>query len=83
MEAIKNKVREVLAIHREVEDWRIDYDPGTPEWFTLVNLSEVAAGLALSLPPEMLPEEELRTPNPREYEVLDELIALCSEEEAK
>ncbi|MFF3006331.1 hypothetical protein ACFVTF_26405 [Kitasatospora sp. NPDC057940] len=83
MEAIKNKVREILAIHREVEEWRNDHDPGTPEWYTLVNLAEVAAGLAFSLPPEMLPEEELRTPNPREYERIDEILRLLGEEAAK
>ncbi|WP_327068747.1 hypothetical protein [Kitasatospora sp. NBC_01302] len=83
MEQIKNLAREVLAIHREVEEWREDHDPGSQEWYTLVNLAEVAARLVFALPVEMLPEEEVRTPNPREYELLDEMIALIGEEPAR
>ncbi|MGW2539660.1 hypothetical protein ACWC5I_01980 [Kitasatospora sp. NPDC001574] len=83
MEEVKNLVREVLKIHREVEEWRDDFDPGSQEWYTLVNLSQVAARLAFALPVEMLPEEEVRTPSPQEYALLDELIALASEGETK
>ncbi|MFE3578153.1 hypothetical protein [Streptomyces vinaceus] len=79
MDQIKSLAREVLAIHREVDEWRNDYDPGSQEWYTLVNLGEVAARLVFALPVEMLPEEELRTPNPREYEALDELMAALDE----
>ncbi|MEU9044123.1 hypothetical protein AB0D63_20965 [Kitasatospora sp. NPDC048343] len=83
MEQIKTLAREVLAIHREVEEWREDHDPGSQEWYTLVNLTEVAARLVFTLPVEMLPEEEVRTPNPREYEVLDELMAALGEADAQ
>jgi len=79
MNQIKSYVREVLAIHREVEEWRNDYDPGSQEWYTLINLSQVAARLAFALPVEMLPEEEVRTPSPREYDLLDELMAALDE----
>lgn len=79
MDRIKNAVREVLKVHREVEEWREEYDPGTAEWHTLIHLSEISARLAFALPVEMLPEEEVRTPNPREYELLDELIATVNE----
>ncbi|MFF9644751.1 hypothetical protein [Kitasatospora aureofaciens] len=80
MEQIKTIAREVLAIHREVEEWRVDHDPGSQEWYTLVNLSELAARLVFALPVEMLPEEEVRTPNPAEYVLLDELLTALGEE---
>ncbi|PPT14826.1 hypothetical protein [Streptomyces cinnamoneus] len=79
MDQIKTLAREVLAIHREVEEWREDHDPGSQEWYTLVNLADVAARLIFALPVEMLPEEEVRTPNPREYQVLDELMTALNE----
>ncbi|MFJ9158707.1 hypothetical protein ACIRPS_18120 [Streptomyces griseoviridis] len=71
---IKEKVREVLAVTREVEKWREDYDPGTDEWYTLCNLADLAEQLVFALPNELLPEEELRHPSAQEYASVDELV---------
>ncbi|MEU5433845.1 hypothetical protein AB0G73_10765 [Streptomyces sp. NPDC020719] len=76
---IKASVRAVLEITREIEEWREDYAPSAQEWYTLLNLAETADRLVFALPVEMLPEEELRTPSPREYEVLDELLSTIAE----
>ncbi|MFE2104331.1 hypothetical protein ACFXAF_00415 [Kitasatospora sp. NPDC059463] len=75
MDNIKTDAREILAIHREVDEWRNDYDPGSQEWCTLVNLAQLSARLVFSLPVDMLPEEELRIPSPFEYQAADELLA--------
>jgi hypothetical protein len=75
MQHIQEKVRAVLVLTREIEEWRQEYDPGTDEWLTLCNLADVAESLVLALPAEMLPEEEIRTPGDHEYEVIDELRA--------
>lgn len=80
---IKAKVREVLTVTREVEKWREDYDPATDEWYTLCNLAETAERLVFALPVEMLPDEEVRTPHPREYEVIDEILAALREVDTK
>ncbi|QXE37140.1 hypothetical protein KQY30_25905 [Streptomyces sp. GMY02] len=79
---IKEKVREVLVVIREVEKWREDHDPGTDEWYTLCNLADLAEQLVFALPVEMLPDEEVRTPDPREYGVIDEILAALGEAEA-
>ncbi|MFD7738033.1 hypothetical protein [Kitasatospora sp. NPDC059800] len=74
MSQTKSLAREILATHREVEEWRNSYDPGSQEWHTLINLAETAARLVYSLPADMLPEEEVRTPEPREYRAIDEIL---------
>ncbi|NEA50436.1 hypothetical protein [Streptomyces sp. SID10815] len=71
---IQQKVREVLAVTREVEKWRTDYDPGTDEWFTLCNLADLAEQLVFSLPNEMLPEEESHDPSGQEHASVDDLV---------
>ncbi|WP_411120585.1 hypothetical protein [Streptomyces sp. x-19] len=71
---IKAKVREVLAVTREVEKWREDYDPATDEWYTLCNLADLAEQLVFLLPGELLPEEELRHPSGDEHATVDELL---------
>lgn len=75
MQTIQEKVRDLLKTVREVGEWRDEYDPGTPEWHTLCDLSDGVSGLIFSLPPELLPEEEVRHPHPNEYAVLDELLS--------
>ncbi|RPF45726.1 hypothetical protein EDD96_2288 [Streptomyces sp. Ag109_G2-6] len=80
---IKNLVADVLRTTREVTAWRNDYDPGTQEWYTLCNLAETAESLALSLPVEMLPDEEWRWVSPAEYAAVDELLTLLEGTEGK
>ncbi|SNS50040.1 hypothetical protein [Actinacidiphila glaucinigra] len=75
-ESIQTAARAVLAITREVDKWREDYDPMTDEWHTLLNLSEAAAKLAFALPVEMLPPEEVRHVSEYELRLSDELLAL-------
>ncbi|MER7111227.1 hypothetical protein [Streptomyces sp. NPDC000229] len=80
---IKNLVADVLKTAREVTTWRNDYDPGTQEWYMLCNLAQTAESLALSLPVEMLPDEEWRHVSPAEYAACDELLAILAEVEAE
>jgi hypothetical protein len=56
------KLRDLVA---EVQEWRKEQDPGTPEWLTLVELAEQVEGLLLALPWELQP-----TPT------IDELVEL-------
>ncbi|WP_282703727.1 hypothetical protein [Streptomyces sp. CC219B] len=72
---IKNLVADVLKTTREITEWRNEYDPGTQEWYTLINLAETAESLALSLPVEMLPDEEWRHVSPAEYAAVDTILA--------
>lgn len=83
LDRIKNLVADVLKIAREVTAWRNDYDPGTQEWYTLCNLAQTSEGLALSLPVEMLPDEEWRWVSPAEYAACDEILALLEGSEGK
>ena len=46
---IQQYARAVLALVREVNAWRDEYDPGTAEWLTLCALAEAAEQLALSV----------------------------------
>jgi hypothetical protein len=80
---IKNLVADVLKATREITEWRNDYDPGTQEWYTLINLAETAESLALSLPVEMLPDEEWRHVSPAEYAAVDTILAQLEGGEAK
>ncbi|MEU0674493.1 hypothetical protein ABZ330_16655 [Streptomyces sp. NPDC006172] len=68
MKDVTQKIRELLALTREVDEWREEHDPGTQEWHTLCDLSDKAASLIFSLPTELLPDEEIRsgvpTPEP-------------------
>ncbi len=83
LDRIKNLVADVLKTAREVTAWRNDYDPGTQEWYTLCNLAQTAESLALSLPVEMLPDEEWRYVSPAEYAAVDEILALLEGSEVK
>ncbi|MFI1655641.1 hypothetical protein ACH4ZU_12140 [Streptomyces sp. NPDC020472] len=80
---IKTLVADVLKITREIDEWRNDYDPASQEWYTLLNLSDTASSLALSLPVEMLPDREWRHVSPAEYAAVDEILALLEGGEAK
>jgi hypothetical protein len=80
---IKNLVADVLRTTREVTEWRNDYDPGTQEWYTLLNLAETAESLALALPVEMLPDEEWRHVSPAEYAAVDTILGQLEGGEAK
>ncbi|WP_438470749.1 hypothetical protein [Streptomyces asiaticus] len=75
---VTQKIRELLILIREVEEWREEQDPGTPEWLSLCGLAEQASDLIFSLPTELLPEEELRTPAPAEAPTVDELLKLLN-----
>lgn len=79
MKDVTQKIRELLALAREVDEWREEQDPGTPEWHTLCEMSDRAMGLIFSLPTELLPEEEVRHPHPNEYAVIDGLLATLDE----
>ncbi|WP_369186503.1 hypothetical protein [Streptomyces sp. R08] len=79
LERIKTLVAEVLKTTREVEAWRNDYDPGSQEWYTLVNLAQTAESLALSLPVEMLPDAEWRWVSSSEYAAVDEILDALKE----
>jgi hypothetical protein len=46
------KLRDLVA---EVQEWRKEQDPGTPEWATLVELAEQVEGLLTALPWELQP----------------------------
>lgn len=46
------KLRDLVA---EVQEWRAEKDPGTPEWHTLCELAEQVEGLLLALPWELQP----------------------------
>ncbi|MCZ4085464.1 MULTISPECIES: hypothetical protein [Streptomyces] len=80
-EQIQDFARKVLAITREVE--REDYDPGTQEWYTLLNLSQTAARLVYALPVEMLPPEEVRPVSVYEERLLDELLGILADLERR
>ncbi|WP_328742146.1 hypothetical protein OG436_14040 [Streptomyces caniferus] len=79
LDRIKTMVAEILQTTREVEEWRNDYDPGSQEWYTLVNLAQTAESLALSLPVEMLPDAEWRWVSSSEYAVVDEILDALKE----
>ncbi|MGW0899261.1 hypothetical protein ACWD0G_20135 [Streptomyces goshikiensis] len=83
LDRIKTLVAAVLKTAREVNEWRNDYDPGSQEWYTLLNLAETAESLALSLPVEMLPDSEWRHVSPSEYAAVDEILAILDEVSAK
>lgn len=80
---IKTIVADVLKTVREVEEWRNDYDPGSQEWYTLCNLADNAGSLVMSLPVEMLPDEEWRHVSEAEYAACDDLLEILAEGEAK
>jgi hypothetical protein len=62
---IRKRTTQLQAMVREVQAWREEQDPGTPEWLTLVELAEQVEGLLTALPWELQP-----TPT------VDELIEL-------
>ncbi len=62
---IRKRTTQLQAMVREVQAWREEQDPGTPEWHTLVELAEQVEGLLTALPWELQP-----TPT------VDELIEL-------
>ncbi|MFF3249713.1 hypothetical protein ACFYWP_01585 [Actinacidiphila glaucinigra] len=62
---IRERTTELQALVREVQEWRTEQDPGTPEWHTLCELADQVEGLLLALPWELQP-----TPT------VDELIEL-------
>jgi hypothetical protein len=57
---ITEAVRDVLRQLREIDEWREEHDPGTPEWLALCGLADAAGDLVYRLPTEMLPEEDFR-----------------------
>ncbi|MEU2854164.1 hypothetical protein [Streptomyces syringium] len=71
MNDTKDHIRTVLKTCREVTAWRDGFDPGTAAWFTLVALAQETHRLLISLPAELLPEEE--RPSPAMAEILDAL----------
>ncbi|MFJ3974866.1 hypothetical protein [Streptomyces sp. NPDC090021] len=78
---IKLLVADVLKAAREVT--RRDEPLDTQEAYALLNLAQTAESLALSLPVEMLPEEEWRWVSPAEYAAVDEILALIEGTESK
>ncbi|MGM9381092.1 hypothetical protein [Streptomyces antibioticus] len=52
---IRERTTKLQALVREVQEWRNEQDPGTPEWNTLVELAEQVEGLFLALPWELQP----------------------------
>ncbi|MFD7259340.1 hypothetical protein [Streptomyces sp. NPDC059874] len=83
MQTIQEKVRGLLQTVREVDEWREEYDPATPEWHTLCDLSDRVAGLIYSLPMELIPEEEIREvigDGSGTQEILDILASLLTKE---
>ncbi|MEU6572311.1 hypothetical protein [Streptomyces sp. NPDC046805] len=62
---IRQRTTKLRDLVKEVQEWRTEQDPGTPEWLTLVELAEQVEGLLLALPWELQP-----TPT------VDELIEL-------
>jgi ribosomal protein S27AE len=54
---IQQYARAVLALVRDVNAWRDEYDPGTAEWLTLCALAEAAEQLALSVADQPLRPE--------------------------
>ncbi|WKU46768.1 hypothetical protein Q3V23_23400 [Streptomyces sp. VNUA116] len=71
MNNIKDHIRTVLKTCREVTAAREDFEPGTAEWYTLLALAQETHRLIISLPAELLPEEE--RPSPAMAEILDAL----------
>jgi hypothetical protein len=47
---IRKRTTQLQAMVREVQAWREEQDPGTPEWLTLVELAEQVEGLLTALP---------------------------------
>lgn len=47
---IRKRTTQLQALVREVQAWREEHDPGTPEWLTLVELAEQVEGLLTALP---------------------------------
>ncbi|MEX1655540.1 hypothetical protein ABZ960_20550 [Streptomyces pseudovenezuelae] len=52
---IRERTTKLRDLVKEVEEWRKEQDPGTPEWLTLVELAEQVDGLLLALPWELQP----------------------------
>ncbi|MFI9229003.1 hypothetical protein [Streptomyces rimosus] len=71
MDSITDSIRKVLSMCREVTAWRESFDSGTSEWYTLLALAQETHRLLISLPAELLPEEE--RPSPAMAEILDAL----------
>ncbi|MEU1309187.1 hypothetical protein ABZ419_09875 [Streptomyces cinnamoneus] len=78
MNDIKDHIRTVLNMCREVTAWRADFVPGTAEWYTLLALAQETHRLLISLPAELLPEEE--QPSPAMVEILDALQGLTEKD---
>jgi hypothetical protein len=80
MSDVQRAIREVLKITREVEAWRAQHNPATEEWHILCGLADAAQSLIFALPADMLPDDERRTPNHREYELVDALLSALAKE---
>ncbi|MFH8414379.1 hypothetical protein [Streptomyces collinus] len=52
---IRERTTKLRDLVKEVDEWRDEQDPGTPEWHTLVELAEQVEGLLLALPWELQP----------------------------
>lgn len=52
---IRERTTKLRDLVQEVQQWRTEQDPGTPEWLTLVELAEQVEGLLTALPWELQP----------------------------
>jgi hypothetical protein len=52
---IRERTTKLRDLVKEVQEWREEQDPGTPEWLTLCELAEQVEGLLLALPWELQP----------------------------
>ncbi|WP_031513662.1 hypothetical protein [Streptomyces sp. NRRL F-5123] len=52
---IRERTTKLQALVKEVQEWRTEQDPGTPEWLTLCELADQVEGLLLALPWELQP----------------------------
>ncbi|WP_405799499.1 hypothetical protein [Streptomyces sp. NBC_01506] len=54
-EDIRERTTKLQALVLEVGKWRNEHDPGTTEWYTLIDLAEQVEGLLTALPWELQP----------------------------
>lgn len=52
---IRQRTTSLRDLVAEVQAWREDQDPGTPEWHTLCELADQVEGLLAALPWELQP----------------------------
>ncbi|MFF4244324.1 hypothetical protein ACFYY2_07590 [Streptomyces sp. NPDC001822] len=80
-EEIQEAARVVLSITRIVEEWSEQCElctPRTDEWNVLRHLANAAERLALSLPVELLPPEEVRPVGDYELSLAAELLDILA-----